>query len=194
MTPLGSSYPHVPAAIDLVSSDDYGDMSQVKNTKWFYNKFLYPKCVSAATASAAAACCSRLSDQRRFLSYRLLPHQRVMLIPPTYNVTCCAAPSLPDVDACLLKQMRLYSFPPSHFFLFHYRCLLLLCGSYLDWADDDALVAGRHVAKLHAASPLTFPLSSDIFHWSTYGPDIGDTTLGPLRTLRCGQCDHQILN
>jgi hypothetical protein len=36
-------YPHVPVAIDLVSSDDYGDMAEVKNTRWFYNKFLYPK-------------------------------------------------------------------------------------------------------------------------------------------------------
>ncbi len=42
------------------------------------------------------------------LFYRLLPHQRVMLIPPTYNVTCCASTLFSDVDSCLLKQMRLY--------------------------------------------------------------------------------------
>lgn len=110
-------YPHVPEAIDFVSSDDYGDMSQDKNTRWFYNKFLYPK---------------------------LLPHQRVVLIPPTYNITCCASSLLTDVDSCLMKQMRLY----------------------LDWADDDALVAG-----------------SDVFHWSSYGQDLGLVSL-PL-TMAC---------
>lgn len=110
-------YPHVPAAIDFVSSDDYGDMTQIKNTRWFYKKFLYPK---------------------------LLPHQRVMLIPPAYNTTCCASPLLPDIDACLLKQMRLY----------------------LDWADDDELVVG-----------------SDVFHWSTYGADIGLMSLP--QTMAC---------
>ena len=48
---------------------------------------------------------------------RLLPHQRVMLIPPTYNVSCCASPLLSRVDSCLLNQMRLYPAlpgPPWH--------------------------------------------------------------------------------
>lgn len=31
-----------------------------------------------------------------------------MLIPPTYNTSVCAAPLLPDMDACIAKQMRLY--------------------------------------------------------------------------------------
>ncbi len=39
-------YPHVPAAVDFVSTDDYTDMTAVKNARWFYNKFLYPKCGS----------------------------------------------------------------------------------------------------------------------------------------------------
>ncbi len=96
-----SRYPHVPAAIDLVSSDDYGDMTQIKNTRWFYKKFLYPKC--------GASSFDRSSSLNNVFPYRLLPHQRVLLIPPTYNTTCCASPLLPDVDACLLKQMRLYA-------------------------------------------------------------------------------------
>jgi hypothetical protein len=95
LTPRGISYPHVPAAIDLVSSDDYGDMSQVKNTRWFYSKFLYPKCGTAATAPVATARCSRLPNQRRFLfSQTLAPPTR--LAHPPYlqcHMLCCPKPA-----------------------------------------------------------------------------------------------------
>ena len=57
-------YPHVPAAVDFVSVDDYQPMSIRKNTEWFYRSFLYPK---------------------------MLPHHRAWMVPPVFawiNATC----------------------------------------------------------------------------------------------------------
>ena len=53
-------YPHVPAAVDFVSTDDYTDMAAVKNARWFYNKFLYPKCGSDPALSCSR--CHRAAD------------------------------------------------------------------------------------------------------------------------------------
>ena len=133
-----------------------------------------------------------------------------MLIPPTYNTSCCAAQLLADVDACLTKQLRLCLPLPNC--VQQPPVLPLTACSYLDWADDDALVVGRQAAPLHSTPPRTRgcchpptafhcrrrtspaftypppPLCSDVFHWSTYGQDSGANLNGSFAKPRCNYC------
>lgn len=89
-------YEHVPDAIDYVSTDDYLPFSAHNAARMFYEKFLFPK---------------------------MRPHQRVWVIPPTFNSseTCPGVgTSIEAIDACLLNQTL----------------------SYLRWADADDRVVG----------------------------------------------------
>eukprot|EP00040_Diaphanoeca_grandis_P039050 m.258025 g.258025 ORF g.258025 m.258025 type:complete len:1139 (+) comp36016_c0_seq1:75-3491(+) len=92
-------YPHIPAMVDFVSNDDYESMGCHKNAIWFYKKFLYPL---------------------------LLPHQRVLVVPPTFNLTLanCSNGSwlkdIPTLDECIYRETL----------------------EYFRWIDEDELIIG----------------------------------------------------
>jgi hypothetical protein len=58
---MRTEYPHIPAAVDYVSTDVYASINgDWHNAPWQYPKYLYPK---------------------------MLPHQRAFVIPPSFNVS-----------------------------------------------------------------------------------------------------------
>jgi hypothetical protein len=75
-------YPFVPPAIDYVSTDDYDDMSAVKNPVWMYRKYLYPKMMHN--------------------------HQRAFVIPPVYGRSDDASCSSSCWDLRQLNQTQQY--------------------------------------------------------------------------------------
>ena len=68
-------YPHVPMAIDFMSSDDYGTMYKYKNPQWFYDSFVYP-----------------------FVKAK---HQSVWVIPPSFKVGKHQRGNLTSDEWCL---------------------------------------------------------------------------------------------
>ena len=91
-----------------------------------------------------------------------------MLIPPTYNITCCASPLLSDVDACLLKQMRLYATPNTTDCISH-----CAAATWIGQMTTSLLLEGVFPHRVEFAQSHLPSLLSDIFHWSSYGADIG---------------------
>jgi hypothetical protein len=83
---------------------------------------------------------------------------------------CCPTSTLASSSRCACTQP---SHPLGTHTNIHYTLLFLTGHSYLDWADDDSLVAGRQAARSLERRTLTLLIYSDVFHWSTYGQDLG---------------------
>ena len=84
---LECDYPHVPSAIDVVSTDDYLSLALPRSNhgqpETFYNRYLYPK---------------------------MLSHQKAMVIPPVSNLSLCQnhSQTVHDLDTCVLDETKRY--------------------------------------------------------------------------------------
>eukprot|EP01047_Picozoa_sp_COSAG01_P081484 COSAG01_NODE_16265_length_1253_cov_6.086655_2_plen_161_part_00 len=150
MNHLRTEYPHVPEAVDFVSTDDYGSInvpagwnaSQVKrlaNARYQYPRFLYPK---------------------------MLPHQKVWVIPPVYNVSfgdChgkgeCKTSEEGVPRECPMLQTKAALDD----------CILNQTLGYLRWIEQDERIVGLDAFHLgsygeHDTGLLDLPKSLDCY-------------------------------
>ena len=139
-----TEYPHIPDAVDYVSTDDYGTIN-----------------TGGMNASAIKKLANAPNQYKRFIYPRLLPHQKVFVVPQAYAgaitgycpaVKSFSAPTPTDLaamDDCLLNQTI----------------------GYLRWIDADDKIVGL-----------------DGFHLSTYGKAPGHVDYGVVsmpKTLEC---------
>jgi hypothetical protein len=137
-------YPHIPDAVDYVSTDDYATIN-----------------TGGMNASAIHHLANAPNQYQRFIYPRLLPHQKVFVVPQAYAgaitdycpavkswKTPASASDLSAMDDCMLNQTI----------------------GYLRWIDSDDKIVGI-----------------DAFHLSTYGSkaslDYGTESMP--KTLEC---------
>ena len=183
-----TEYPHIPNAVDFVSTDDYGTIntggmnaSAIKKLANAPNQYLLqpisiasvffslplslPLSLSRVRAYVrACVCCKPLpcgSRYQRFIYPRLLPHQKVFVVPQAYagaiSGYCPAVKSFKSPTASDLAAMD--------------DCLLNQTIGYLRWIDADDKIVGL-----------------DGFHLSTYGKAPASVDYGVIsmpKTLEC---------
>jgi hypothetical protein len=155
-------------------------MTQVKNTRWFYNKFLYPKygsrqhLLSSHTPASHLNCAKTMQRASHLCSTGFcLTNASCSFLPLTTSPAalrrCCPTSTLASSSRCACTQ------PPHPLgILTNTHCLIWLDTATLTGQMTTRLSpAGKRPSALSAAHKLTLLIYSDVFHWSTYGQDLG---------------------